>query len=250
MFWLSLIVFEDLISVELASWWTAAVGFILRPRPRFQSAHLKSDKPKATASQSSWPIVGIFCLVVLEEIHFMFSKKSTLCCRRNPSPGKQIVASFQPCSLFNVWWALNSRPGRNKTEFAALFPRVNYSTLSLRGNEFAFSSFFAAACLSCQPDRGIGGDIAGKRQLFAVIGSLITLRSRPLKQHRHCYLSSLDKAQKLLLSINPSARQLRTGHVLIVYHFLCYCLQSIILTHSKFFNQIKEGTSPTPSEPA
>ena len=202
------------------------------PRPRFQSAHLKSDKPKATASQSSWPIVGIICHVVPEEIHFMFSKKSTLCCRRNPSPGKQIVASFQPCSLFNVWWALNSRPGRNKTEFAALFPRVNYSTLSLRGNEFAFSSFFATACLSCQPDRGIGGDIAGKQQLFAVIGSLITLRSRPLKQHRHCYLSSLDKGQKLLLSINPSARQLRTGHVLIVYQFFCYCLEYILLSHS------------------
>ena len=222
MFWLSLIVFEDLISVELASWWTAALGFILHPRPRFQSAHLKSDKPKATASQSSWPIVGIFCLVVLEEIHFMFSKKSTLCCRRNPSPGKQIVASFQPCSLFNVWWALNSRLARNKTEFAALFPRVNYSTLSLRGNEFAFSSFFATACLSCQPDRGIGGDIAGKQQLFAVIGSLITLRSRPLKQHRHCYLSSLDKGQKLLPSINPSARQLKTFQMfwLSLYSFV------------------------------
>ena len=150
MFWLSLIVFEDLISVELASWWTAAVGFILRPRPRFQSAHLKSDKPKATASQSSWPIVGIFCHVVLEEIHFMFSKKSTSCCRRNPSPGKQIVASFQPCSLFNVWWALNSRPRRNKTEFAALFPsRQLFNSLSSR--EWICLFYFLCYCLPFLP---------------------------------------------------------------------------------------------------
>ena len=192
-----------------------------------------------------------------ESSAMLFLKKSTLCSRRNPPHvvgeipllvNKLLqVSSRARYSTSDELWTRGRRETKQNLQLFSL--RVNYSTLSLRGNEFAFSSFFATACLSCQPDRGIGGDIAGKRQLFAVIGSLITLRSRPLKQHRHCYLSSLDKGQKVLPSINPSARQLKTFQMFWLSIFLL--LPGI---HTSFtlqvFNQIKEGTSPIPSEPA
>ena len=77
MFWLSLIVFEDLISVELASWWTAAVGFILRPPGRDSNPHISSltnprPQPLNQVDQSS------------ESSTLLFLKKSTSCSRRNP----------------------------------------------------------------------------------------------------------------------------------------------------------------------
>ena len=92
-----------------------------------------------------------------------------------------------------------------QNKICSFFPRVSIIQLSLfaEGNlPFLFlasSNFFPL--LPTEEEEEEEGD-TGKQQLFAVIGSLITLRWRPPKQHHHgCYLSSLDKGQKVLPNI-------------------------------------------------
>ena len=137
--------------------------------PCVQSRHLQSDKPKASRTQSTKiVIVAILCHVVQELL--VRSTSSQTNCSKFP-------AEFLVIQRLMSFELVAGR--RNKTKFAAFFPCTSIIQLSLRRRQLAFP--ISCLLLSCPPAAAEEEGNTGKRQLFAVIGSLITFAVTPPK---------------------------------------------------------------------
>ena len=134
-------------------------GFYPQP-PAIQTSLVK---PKANPTQSTKiGIVAILCNVV--KVLVVRSTSSQTNCSKFP-------AEFLVIQRLMSFELVAGR--QNKTKFAAFFPRTSIIQLSLRRRQLAFP--ISCLLLSCPPAEEEEGD-TGKRQLFAVIGSFITLR--------------------------------------------------------------------------